>query len=170
MSAISAVLRDPQPRGPGKEGERKDRVRAIIHQAFDFTHMAEEALGRHWAELGTERQDEFVGLFREFFERSYDRLVVRFLGESRTIYGAESVDRASALVRTTLVRADDDEIPVDYHLTSDGRRWTMADVDVDGVSLVTNFRSQFDKTIRTGSLDTLVEKIKVKLEEASRPQ
>ncbi len=165
VTAISAVLGDQRLRGPEHERERKDRVRGIIHQAFYFTHMAEDALGRHWAELGAEQRDEFVGLFRDLFERSYDRLVLRFLGESRTTYGAESIERDRALVHTTLVREHDDEIPVDYHLTSDGRRWAMADVDVDGVSLAANFRSQFEKTIRSTSLNGLIAKIRSKLAE-----
>ncbi|HWP66866.1 MAG TPA: ABC transporter substrate-binding protein [Candidatus Limnocylindria bacterium] len=163
VGAIAAVLGDPAPRGTENDLERKERVRGIIRDAFDFAAMTEAAMGRHWAALDAEKRRELVDLFGALFERSYDRLVVRFLGRSRTVYGGESVANDRALVRTTLVREHDDELPVDYHISYDGRRWRMWDVDVDGVSLAAKFRSQFDAAIRASSVDRLIARIEAKL-------
>jgi phospholipid transport system substrate-binding protein len=138
-------------------------VRKIIHDAFDFGTMARASLGDHWTTLSPEQRQEFVERFRDLFERSYDRLVLRFLGESETKYGAETIEGDRAVVRTTLLRKQGDELPVDYRLVSDGRRWAMSDVVVDGVSLAANFHSQFEKTIRTSSYEALLRKIRDKL-------
>jgi len=165
LDAVSAVLNDPQVQGSAKERDRRERVGTVMRDSFDFRAMARESLGSHWASLTAEQQDEFVGLFGQLFERSYNRLVLRFLGDSTTSYGAESVEKDGAVVRTTLVRKTSDELPVDYRLTSEGGLWKISDVVVDGVSLAGNFHAQFDKTIRTASYDELVKRIRTKLAE-----
>ncbi len=165
VDGVSAVLGDPQLQGADKERQRKDRVAQIIHETFDSKEMARESLGPHWMSLTPQQQAEFVPLFGSLFERSYNRLVLRFLGDSITTYGAESIEDDRALVKTTLVRKKEDELPVDYHLIYDGHAWAVSDVVVDGVSLAANFRSQFDKTIRSSSYEALVQKIKTKLEQ-----
>jgi len=68
LDAVSAVLDNPQLRGPDKEAERKQQVRRIIHETFEFEGMAREALGAQWARLTPQQREEFVSLFRDFFE------------------------------------------------------------------------------------------------------
>ena len=165
IDGVSAVLKDPQLQGSTKERDRRERVGKLTRDSFDFRAMARGSLGSHWAGLTAEQQDEFVNLFGQLFERSYTRLVLRFLGDSTTTYGAESVEKNGAVVRTTLVRKNDDELPVDYRLTSEDGLWKMSDVLVDGVSLAGNFHAQFDKTIQTSSYDELVKRIRTKLAE-----
>ena len=165
VDAVSAALNDPQLQGASNERARRERVAKVMHESFDFNAMAQESLGSHWASLTAEQRDRFVGLFAQLFERSYDRLVLRFLGDSTTTYGAESVDAGRATVKTVLVRKGGDELPVDYRLTGAGESWKISDVVVDGVSLAGNFRAQFDKTIRASSYDGLVKRIETKLAE-----
>jgi phospholipid transport system substrate-binding protein len=162
VDAVSAVLNDPQLQGSSNE---RERVAKVMHESFDFRAMARESLGSHWASLTPQQRDRFVGLFAQLFERSYDRLVLRFLGGSTTTYGAESVDAERAMVKTVLLRKGGDELPVDYRLTADGGPWKISDVVVDGVSLAGNFRAQFTKTIRDSSYDALVQRIEKKLAE-----
>jgi len=165
LDAVSAALDDPQLQGSSNERARRDRVSKVMHESFDFAAMARESLGSHWASLTSEQRDRFVALFAQLFERSYDRLVLRFLGGSSTKYGAESVDADRAVVKTVLLRKGGDELPVDYRLTADGGLWKISDVVVDGVSLASNFGAQFDKTIRASSYDGLVQRIETKLAE-----
>src|SRR5256884_285943 len=138
-------------------GRHLERLAKIIHESFDFRAMARESLGSHWASLTPEQRDRFVGLFAQLFERSYDRLVLRFLGGSTTTYGTESVDAERAVVKTALHRKGGDELPVDYRLTADGGVWKISDVVVDAVSLCGNFRAQLAKPIRAPSDDGLVQ-------------
>lgn len=162
LTAVSAVLKNPGLQGPEKEALRKQRVRQIIFDTFDFETMAPQSLGPHWAKLTPPQRKEFVGLFGELFESSYNRLVLKFLGKRETIYGDESVTSNQAVVRTIL-RGEGEELPVDYRLTYDGKRWAMFDVVVDGVSLAGNYRAQFSKIIQTSSYETLVQKMRVKV-------
>jgi phospholipid transport system substrate-binding protein len=167
LKAVSAVLEDPTLHGPDKDQERKQRVRQIIFASFDFREMARESLGTHWAKLTPSQHDEFTDLFGSLFERSYNRLVLRVLGERKTIYGTESIQQDRATVATTLVGRQDTKLPVDYRLVRHSAQWTIYDVAIDGVSLAMNYRAQFSKMLRTSSYEVLVERIKTKLEEES---
>jgi ABC-type transporter MlaC component len=164
LEAVAAVVSDPELQGSEREVERQRRVRTIIYEAFDFPEMAKEVLGAQWAKLTRPQQEEFVTLFGMLFERSYNRLVVRYLGERRTIYGTESVDNRRAVVQTTLVSKTEAKLPVDYQLISHNGRWAIFDVVIDGVSLTMNYRAQFSKILRTSSFEALVQRIKDRLE------
>jgi phospholipid transport system substrate-binding protein len=165
LKAVSAVLEDPTLQGADKEQERKQRVRQIILESFDFREMARESLGTHWGKLTPSQRDEFTELFGSLFERSYNRLVLRILGERKAIYGAESIQQDRATVATTLVSRQDAKLPVDYRLVRHSEQWAIYDVAIDGVSLAMNYRAQFSKILRTSSYETLMERIKAKLEE-----
>ena len=168
LAAVSAVMQDPQLQGSDHQMERKQRVRSIIVDAFDFAEMGRVALGAHWSRLTAEQQTEFISLFGDLFERSYNRLVLRFLSERETVYGAVSHEQDRATVQTTLVvRKTNEQLPVTYRLLDKGGQWAVFDVVVDGVSLALNYRAQFDKIIRSSSYDALIQKIKSRLEQES---
>jgi phospholipid transport system substrate-binding protein len=167
MKAVSAVMDAPTLKGADKDQERKERVRQIIFEAFDFREMARESLGAHWGKLTPQQHDEFTDLFGNLFERSYNRLVLRFLGERNTVYGAASIQQDRATVPTTLVSKRDAKLPVDYQLVRHGEGWAIYDVVIDGVSLTSNYRAQFSQVLRNSSYDALVQRIKSKLEEES---
>ena len=164
LAAVSAVQKAPELQGADKEAERRERVRRIILEGFDFAAMAPEVLGQYWPKLTPEQQKEFTDLFGQLFEASYNRLVLKFLGEREAVFGQTSIDSNSkrALVHTTLRDKRGDELPVDYRLTGGAGRWQVYDVVVDGVSLAKNYRDQFGKIIRTTSYEALLEKIKAK--------
>ena len=168
LEAASAVMHDPQLQGSEHEGERQQRVRQIIVDTFDFDEMARMALGSHWTGLTSPQRTEFVGLFGNVFERAYTRLVLRFLPERETTYGAETIAQHRAVAKTTLVvKKTNEQLPVDYRLIEKDQRWSVYDVVVDGISLAQNYRAQFDRIIRGSSYDTLVQKIKEQLAQAS---
>jgi phospholipid transport system substrate-binding protein len=167
LEAVSSVLGTPTLQGADKDQERKQRVRQIIFEAFDFQEMARESLGAYWGKLTPPQRDEFTALFGNLFERSYNRLVLRFLGERSTVYGAESIQQDRATVATTLVSKRDAKLPVDYQLVRHGEQWAIYDVVIDGVSLAMNYRAQFTKILNTSSYEALVQRIKTKLEEES---
>jgi phospholipid transport system substrate-binding protein len=167
MNAVSIVLEAPTLKGAEKDQERRERVRQIIFEAFDFREMARESLGVHWGKLTPHQRDEFTNLFGNLFERSYNRLVLRFLGERSAVYGPASIQQDRAMVPTTLVSKRDARLPVDYQLVRHGEQWAIYDVVIDGVSLASNYRAQFSKILRTSSYEDLMQRLKSKLEEES---
>jgi len=121
LAAVSAVMHDPHLQGPDHQLERQQGVRRIIVDAFDFAEMSRIALGAHWDRLSAEQQREFIRLFGDLFERSYNRLVLRVLAERETVYGAASREQERATVQTTLVvRKTNEQLPVTYRLLDQG--------------------------------------------------
>ena len=162
MAAAQVVFRDPELQGADRAPQRRERVRSIIADAFDFPSMARESLGPQWNKLTPSQQEDFVQLFGELFKVSYSNLVLKFLGERESVFGEEVVQSDRALVRTTLRDRQGDDLPVDYKLVEDAGYWRVHDVIVDGVSLAGNYRGQFSRVIETSSYAALRERIEAK--------
>jgi phospholipid transport system substrate-binding protein len=160
LDAVAAVLKDPSLQGPDKQAERRQRVRQIILDMFDFEEMAKLALGPYWDRLTPPQRTQFVSLFGTLFERAYNSLVLRFLAERQTVYGREAIMQDRAVVQTTLVdQKTNGELPIEYRLIDKGQRWAVFDVSVEGASPAQNYRAQFDQIIRSSSYDTLLQRI-----------
>ena len=137
------------------EGQRRERVRALLDDAFDFRSMARDALGPHWSRLTPAQQQEFARLFGDRFEASYRDLVLGLLPEREALFGREVVQSDRAFVHTTLRDRRGDEVAVDYTLVESSGRWRVHDVVVDGVSLAATYRDRLSRVIVTSSYETL---------------
>jgi len=159
VEQIIKVLEDPALRPEAKAKERRAAIRKEAEGAFDFTETAKRALGRHWQGLGEKDRVEFIGLFTDLIERAYISRIEAYSGE-RIAFAGESVEGGLATVRTRFVTKQKTEVPVDYRMQQRGDRWLVYDVSVEGVSLINNYRTQFDKIIQTSSYAELVRKLK----------
>jgi phospholipid transport system substrate-binding protein len=161
IDRVLATVDNPALKGDGKIVERRAAVRKIANEIFDFTEIARRSLDRHWAPLWEAQRTEFVGLFEDLLERSYLAKIERYGGE-KIIYSGERMDGDLATVSTKIITKHGTEVPVDYHLFKHGERWMSYDIDVEGISLVSNYRTQFNKIIQTNGYNSLVEKMKSK--------
>jgi phospholipid transport system substrate-binding protein len=159
VEQIVKILEDPSLKPDARLKERRAAIRKEAALIFNFTETARRALGRHWQSLSEKDRTEFTGLFTDLIERAYISKIERYSGE-RIAYAGEAVDGALATVRTRFVTKQGTEIPVDYRMQRDGDRWLVYDVAVEGISLVNNYRTQFDKIIQTSSYAELVRKLK----------
>jgi phospholipid transport system substrate-binding protein len=154
-----ATLEDPALRQ--KPDARRAAVRRIAEQVFDFEETARRALGRHWQARTPEERREFVGLFTDLLERTYISRIETYSGE-RVVYAGDTVEGEEATVRTRLVTRDGKEVPIDYRMRRAGDRWLVYDVVIEGVSLVANYRTQFNKIVQTESYESLVQKLRAR--------
>jgi phospholipid transport system substrate-binding protein len=159
VEQIVKVLEDPALKTDSRVKDRRAAIRKEAEVVFDFTETAKRALGRHWQGLSEKDRQEFTGLFTDLIERAYISKIERYSGE-RIAYAGEAVDGGLATVRTRFVTKQGTEIPVDYRMQQRGDRWLVYDVSVEGVSLINNYRTQFDKIIQTSSYAELVRKMK----------
>ena len=159
VDQIVRVLEDPGLRVQARDRDRRAAIRKEAEVVFDFTETAKRALGRHWQGLSEKDRQEFTRLFTDLIERAYISKIERYSGE-RITYAGESVDAGLATVRTRFVTKQGTEVPVDYRMHERGDRWLVYDVSVEGVSLVNNYRTQFDKIIQSSSYAELVRRMK----------
>ena len=164
IERVMKILEDPALKQDGRIAERRAAVRKVVNDIFDFAETAKRSLSRHWQGRSDAEREEFVKLFGDLLERAYISKI-DFHGGERIAFIGEAVDGDFATVRTKLVARQGIEVPVDYRLLRRGDRWLVYDVSIEGVGLVSNYRTQFNKIIQTSSYQELVKKMKTKQEE-----
>jgi phospholipid transport system substrate-binding protein len=158
---VLKILEDPQFQAPNRHAERQERLHKIAEQVFDWQEMARRALAVHWRERTPQEQQEFVRLFRDLVEGTYiNRLESAIQEKGEIQYVGEQVDGSRAAVKTNVVTRRNQQVPIEYRLQKADGRWLIYDVLVEGISLVNNYRSQFNRIITSSSYNDLVQKMK----------
>ncbi len=163
IDEVIRLLSDPALKAPTQKMQRRQRIKATIDRRFDYEEMARRSLGPTWRQLSPAQRSEFVHLFGELLEASYADKIEKYSGETVT-YLSEHLDSDYAEVRTVLLRKND-RIPMDYRLLKNSDDWRVYDVVIEGVSLVSNYRSQFGQIIRQSSYAGLVQRLRNKVNE-----
>jgi phospholipid transport system substrate-binding protein len=149
-----------------RQPDRRTEIRKLARELFDFEEVTRRTLSRHWAARSADERAEFVALFTELLERSYVNRVEAYAGESITYIG-EAVDAGYATVRSKILTDRRSEIALDYRLHLRDGRWRVYDLQIDGVSFVSTYRSQFDRIIQAESYAALLERMRKKSVEAT---
>ena len=155
--AVVKVLEDPAL----KTADRRAAVRKLATEAFDVQETARRALGPHWQQRTPAEREEFVGLFADLLERTYIAKIDLYGGE-RLKFTDEKLDGDTASVRGKVTTKQGTDVPVEARMHKKGDRWLIYDVNIEGISLVGNYRAQFDRIIRTGSYADLVKRLRNK--------
>jgi len=161
---VLKIILDPALKGPDKSSARRQQLRSVVDQVFDWQETGKRALARHWQPLKPEQRQEFSSLFADLVERSYVGKIESYSGE-KIVYVGDIIEGDQATVKTKLITKSQTEIPIDYRMQKEGDRWRVYDVLIEGVSLVGNYRTQFNRVIQQTGYDDLVKKMKTKQEE-----
>ena len=156
---VLKVLRDPAL----SDAERRAAVRKVAEEMFDLSETAKRALGRHWQARTPAEREEFTRLFADFLENAYLSKLSLYSGE-RVNYVSESVDGDYAVVGAKILRKQGAEIPVDARMLRRGERWYIYDISVEGISMINNYRSQFNAIIQKSSYEQLVQRLRASRE------
>jgi len=158
LTNVFRILEDETLKDPAKLVPRRHMLEEVIASHFDYAEMSKRALAAHWNPLTTGEQTEFVELFKSFLSDRYAEKIEGYSGQ-HILYLSERIEGIYAEVRTKL-RSSKVEIPMDYRLHMRDGTWHAYDLIVDGVSLVKNYRSQFEKIIRSSSYQELVRRLR----------
>ena len=163
------VLNDPRLKPPAKLKERRDQLRQILFARFDFTEMAKRALGSNWRRRTPQEQDEFIRLFTDVLERAYAEIIESYSDEKIT-YIYERIDGTYADVASKILTSKGDEYSINYKVHLVSNEWKVYDVVAENISLVNNYRSQFNRVIANASYEELVRRLKDKAEFVGAPK
>ncbi len=158
-NAVIKVLDDPALQKGDRRRERRAAVRQVVAEIFDLEETAKRALGPHWQSRTAGEREEFVKAFGDLLERTYISRIDQYGGE-RVRVTDERIDGDRAVVRGRVITRAGDEVPVEARLHRKADQWYIYDVTVANVSLVANYRSQFDRIIRTGSYGELMRRLR----------
>jgi phospholipid transport system substrate-binding protein len=152
---VQKILEDPVL----KKGDKRAAVRKVAVEIFDVNETARRALARHWQGRTPAEREEFVQLFADLLERTYISKIDLYGGE-RLRYTSETIDGDFAVVRAKVITNKGTEVPVEARMLKRGEQWYIYDIIIENVSLIGNYRTQFDRIIRTASFPELVRKLR----------
>lgn len=155
------VLRDPRFKPTAKTKERRAQLKQILFTRFDFTEMAKRSLGANWRRRTAKEQEEFVRLFTDLLERAYADTIESY-GDEKIVYVGERLDGDFADVNSKIFTAKGEEFSLNYRAHFVGGEWRVYDVVVENISMVNNYRSQFNRVIANSSFEELVRRLKDK--------
>jgi phospholipid transport system substrate-binding protein len=164
VDKVIDILKNKELKKPEKESERKAAIRKVVGERFDFEEMAKRSLALHWRNRTPQDKKEFVPLFSDLLERSYIKKIEKYTDE-KILYKGEKIEGDYAVVDTEVITKRNVETPIEYRLLKEDAGWKVYDVVIEGVSLINNYRTQFNKIIRENSYQELVKRMKNKEEE-----
>lgn len=141
---------------------RVREIEEIAYAIFDFTTMSKLVLARNWRKLDKPKRAEFVREFRTHLSRTYGTRLDRYDQEEVEVYGAQVEVRNDVTVKSRIVGGQFDGAEIAYRLRNRKDAWKIIDVVIEGVSLVSNYRSQFATVLNGGDIDDLIAKLKDK--------
>jgi phospholipid transport system substrate-binding protein len=152
------VLRDKSTPLP----QRRRQLRSLLERYFDFGDMSRIALGYHWRELNAAQRSQFTQLFTAFIENAYLSKIQDYSGQQVAVLGQNSEGEGFARVRSQIVQQGKQPIKVDYLLREMDGDWKIYDVTVDAISIIANYRNQFNRVINDQGFDKLMTDMRAK--------
>lgn len=143
--------------------EKRAAVRKLASEAFDTMETAQRVLGQHWQQRTQAEREEFAKLFANLLEQTYISRIDEYGGE-RLTYVSEQITGDRAVVRARILTSKGTEVPVESRLTLKGERWLTYDILIENLSLISNYRSQFDRVIRSSGYPELVKRLQARVD------
>ena len=161
LDRVLAIVRNSNSSSKAKKEDLRARLAEVIYPRFDFTEMGKRSLGSHWGGHSAEEQREFVKVFAGLLGRTYTDRIESYTGQT-ILYTREIEDKDYAEVDTKIVTDKREELSINYKLHSVNNEWKVYDLVIEDISLVNNYRSQFDRVIARSSFEELIRVMKAK--------
>ncbi|MFC1591614.1 ABC transporter substrate-binding protein [Thermodesulfobacteriota bacterium] len=166
LDKVINILNDSALKSPAQADERRSRLYAVLKERFDEVAFARRALGKHWKTLAAAEKKEFVELFSDLLMRTYFEKIDAYLNKTDSFtpdsikYLKEKIGKRYAVVETNVVLNKTTAVPVFYRLENKEGSWLVSDIAIEGVSLLKNYRVQFNEILINSSFKDLLERLK----------
>jgi phospholipid transport system substrate-binding protein len=165
---VVRIVSNKDLKKPKNERKRRAELKTVISSIFDYGQMAKLSMGINWKQRTPSEQKAFIPLFETLLENSYASKIESYNNE-KIMYLKENLEGDYAVVKSKVITARGEEFTLDYQLKLEGNKWMVYDVTIEGVSLVANYRSQFNRIIQTQGYNELVKKLQTKSAEIKAP-
>jgi phospholipid transport system substrate-binding protein len=158
---VLEVLRDPAFKPESAKKVKIERIRSVSDKMFDFTELSKRTLGKSWDTFNPEQQKEFVRLYRSLLEDAYADKILSYSDEKILFNKEVPLTEKTSEVQSSVLRSNG-EIPIYYRVVLKGGTWKVYDVVIEGVSLISNYRSQFREILMNKQPEALLETLRKK--------
>ena len=164
VNRVLDVLRDPKLKSPETKKVKTEKLRVIYKDMFDEMEFSRRTLTRNWKNFTPEQRVEFVNLFEQVLEKSYLDKILDYSNEKIVFYKETLIPENKAEVQSKIITSSK-EIPIDYRMILKDGKWKVYDVVVENVSLVQNYRTQFNEILADGTPEQLLQTLRKKVKE-----
>ena len=164
VKKVLDVLRDPKLKGPSAKETKKEKLRVIYKGMFDEVEFSRRTMASNWAKLNPAQQTEFIVLFEQVLEKAYIDKILDYSNEKVDFYKENMISDNQAEIQTKIITSSK-EIPIFYRVTLKDGKWRVYDVVVENVSLVQNYRTQFNDILATKTPEQLLDILRKKVKE-----
>jgi len=163
INKVLDVLRDPSLKGESGKKTKKVKIRSIANKMFDYAELSQRTLGQNWKKLNAGQQKEFTDLYASLLEKTYADKIVSYTNE-KVLYGKEKpLSEKTVEVQTTIVTTQKVDVPINYRVIRKNSDWKVYDVVIEGVSLISNYRSQFREILAKETPEALLTALREKV-------
>lgn len=165
IEQVISILKDPKYNDSVMKDQQRLEILSVIKKVFNFNEISKRALGLNWSKFSIQQRQVFEGAFADFLGYTYFKKVRdSYQGENVIFLSQEKISDDKALVKTKIPRKNS-EIPLDYKMIRITDKWYIYDVIIEGVSLVQNYRTQFNQILGKESPDQLIDRLRKKIVE-----
>jgi len=145
--------------------QRRRELREAIENEFDFSEMSRSALGYNWRNLSPDDRSQFTQLFTAFIEDAYLSKIQDYSGQQVRFDGQTSLGQGYTQINTSIIESGKSPISVNYLLLQKDNTWKIYDVTVDSISIIANYRNQFNRVINEKGFPQLMTDLRAKQKE-----
>jgi len=147
-----------------KEEAKREKLRVLYNEMFDQEELSRWCLGRNWNKLSEAQRKEFLPLFQQVLEKTYGDRILSYSDEKILFDREVAISKGRVEVQTRVMTTKSKEVPFNYRVFQNkSGTWKVYDVVVENVSLVMNYRSQFNEILAKGTPDELLEILRKKV-------
>lgn len=164
VDKVLDILRDPALKAdtPKNRKTKKDKIMNIANGMFDFTELSKRTLAQNWGKLNAGQQKEFVELYKSLLSDTYSDKILQYKNE-QIIYGQEKQLTPKTVEIQSTVKRSGGDVPINYRAVQEGNTWKIYDVVIEGVSLISNYRTQFREILANNPAESLLETLRKKV-------
>ena len=166
VNRVLDVLKDPKLKGPDAKNIKTEKLRVIYKSMFDEMEFSRRTLTRNWKNFTPAERREFVDLFEQVLEKSYLDKILDYSDEKIVFYKETIIAKDKAEIQSKIITSSK-EIPIDYRTILKDGKWKVYDVVVENVSLVQNYRTQFNEILADGTPEDLLKILRKKVKDQS---
>jgi phospholipid transport system substrate-binding protein len=168
VDGVLTILRDPACKEESTKEVQRQKLRTLVETLFDYDEISRRVLGRQRKSFTPEQMDEFSDLFTRLLEKIYLNKIQKYSDEKVNYGKATMLSENKAEVETNVITASK-QIPINYRVVYKHGEWRGYDVFIEGVSLVKNYRSQFNKILQKKAPEDLLQQLREKVNEVETP-
>ena len=162
VKRVLDVLRDPKLKSPAAKEIKKEKLRIIYKDMFDEVEFSKRTLTRNWNNFSQAQRMEFVKLFEQVLEKSYADKILDYTNEKVEFYKENMLSDTQAEIQSKIITSSK-EVPIFYRMILKDGKWKVYDVVVENVSLVQNYRTQFNDILAKNTPEQLLETLRKKV-------